>query len=238
MGIRVVLAAAPGIARQAYLEELLRLGAEVEVLDSPKDVLMAVVTHDCQGILFDTPTLIRDKSFDRRALGALESVFPVIRLRYDHQDGRIDGICDQQIFDQGDVLNCFIQAECGQFHPRTLRGVERRDLSLPVFLCDAAHQAPEAGEKTATINLSMRGCFVFSVAARPQDAQLWLIFADFEDQTPVPVRVSWNCPWGARREVPGVGLEFLSLTLSQTNQLESLGLRPERAALAPDAQAV
>lgn len=242
MSIRVVLAAAPGAARQAYLEALWALGAEVEVLDSPRDVLGAVIANDFQGLVLDTPTLIRDKAFDRRILNQLEGVFPVIRLRYDHQAGGICGVYRQQGPNQDEPLSCFIQSTCSQFRPRSLRGVERTALSLPVYVCESLQDGPcgclEGCEKTATLNLSLRGCFVFSVTAREQGTPLWLVFADFEDPTPVPSRVSWRCAWGAARKIPGIGLEFLSLTPGQTSQLTSLGLRPECATLAPAARDV
>lgn len=241
MSIRVVLAAAPGAARQAYLEALWALGAEVEVLDSPRDVLAAVISNDFQGLVLDTPTLIRDKAFDRRILTQLEGVFPVMRLRYD-QTGGICGVSGQQGPGQDEPLSCFIQSTCRLFRPRALRGIERTALSLPVYVYESPQAGPcgclEGGEKTATLNLSLRGCFVFSVTPREQGTPLWLVFADFEDQTPVPSRVSWSCAWGAARKIPGVGLEFLSLTPGQESQLASLGLRSGCPTLAPAAQAV
>ncbi|MFP5223675.1 MAG: PilZ domain-containing protein [Acidobacteriota bacterium] len=242
MGIRVVLAAAPGAARQAYLEALSALGAEVEVLDSPCDVLEAVIADNFQGLVLDTPTLIRDKSFDRRILNQLEGVFPVIRLRYDHQAGGIRGIYEQQEPGQDEPLSCFILSTCRQFRPRSLRGVERTPLSLPVYLCESPQAGPYACldgyEKTATLDLSVRGCFVFTVTVREEGTRLWVVFADFNDRTPVPSRVSWSRPWGAARKVPGAGLEFLSLTPGQLDQMALLGLQSDCATLAPADQGV
>ncbi|WP_051272656.1 PilZ domain-containing protein [Fundidesulfovibrio putealis] len=192
--------------------------------------------------MLDTPTLIRDKSFDRHILTQLEGVFLVIRLRYDHQAGGICGVSGQQGSSPDEPLSCFIRSTCSQFRPRSLRGMERTALSLPVYLCEFIPDRPcgclDGCEKTATLNLSLRGCFVFSVTACEQGTPLWLVFADLEDQAPVPSRVSWSCAWGAARKIPGLGLEFLSLTAAQAGQLTSLGLRPECATLAPAARAV
>jgi len=191
------------------------------VADSPRQIMDAVATREYQGILLDTPTLIRDKSFDRRTLEKLGSIFPVIRLRFDPQKGCIEGVSGQQAINGGDALACFLEGQCSRFSPRTLRLAARAELALPVRL----HALPQGGEgeKTFTLNISLRGCFVFSVGCWEKGAPAWVEFADFKDRTLVPARVSWCCAWGRRSHPPGVGLEFFSLTASQEDEVAKLG---------------
>ena len=237
MNIRVALVACAGPARQAYVEALAELGAEAAVFDSPRGGLEALASRELQGILFDLPTLLRDKSFDKRMLVRLESVIPIMRLRHDPLTGRIDGISCGQAYRAGEALQRFIHGQCGHYPAHALKGAKRVKAVFPVLLGEG-EQTREGWERTVTRSVSMRGCFVYTATCREPGTALTLVFSDFSDVTPVPVQVSWCVPWGRRREVPGLGLIYLSLTQGQEAELASLGLQADSSPLARGAQGV
>jgi hypothetical protein len=237
MSIRVALAACAGPVRQAYVDALKQLGVEAVVFDSPRGGLEALASRDLQGILFDLPTLLRDKSFDKRMLVRLESVIPIMRLRHDPHTGRIDGISDGQAYRAGEALQQFIHGQCGHYSVHALKGAERVKVALPVLL-GAGEPGQEEWEKAVTRSVSMKGCFVNTATCREPGSKLILVFSDFSDQAPVSAQVSWCVPWGKRREVPGLGLIYLSLTDAQKAELASLGLQAYSSPLAHEAQGV
>jgi len=237
MSIRVALIACAGPARDAYVEALKQLGAEAVVFDSPRDGLEALASRDLQGILFDLPTILRDKSFDKRMLVRLESVIPIMRIRHDPHSGRIDGISGGQAYRAGEALQRFIHGQCLHYSAHALKGAERVKVALPILL-GIGKSEQEGWEKTVTRSVSMKGCFVYTATSREPGSRINIIFSDFSDQTPVPVQVSWCVPWGKRREVPGLGLIYLSLTENQKAELASLGLQAYSSPLAHEAQGV
>ncbi|MBI4807268.1 MAG: PilZ domain-containing protein [Desulfovibrio sp.] len=237
MSIRVALVACAGPAREAYVDALRRLGAEAVVFDSPRGGLEALASRDLQGILFDLPTLLRDKSFDKRMLVRLENVIPIMRLRHDPHSGRIDGISGGQAYRTGEALQRFIHGQCGHYSAHALKGAERVKVALPVLL-GLGEPGKEDWEKTVTRSISMKGCFVYTATCREPGSRINLVFSDFSDQTPIPAQVSWCVPWGKRREVPGLGLIYHTLTEGQKAELASLGLGTYSSPLAHGAHGV
>jgi hypothetical protein len=71
-------------------------------------------------------------------------------------------------------LQSFVH-ECQQFNPRTLRKDARHSAYLAVHLCAAAKF--EDAEKVATVNVSDRGCFVYSIREWSAGDRVWLRFS-------------------------------------------------------------
>jgi hypothetical protein len=59
------------------------------------------------------------------------------------------------------------------------------------------------------------------VAVWQPDTQVWIQFVDLEDKTPVVAKVCQVQRWGKGCKIPGVGLEFLSLTDNQIAGLQN-----------------
>jgi len=96
----------------------------------------------------------------------------------------------------------------------------RREVIFNVVLLNR----PEAveGERTVTINVSEHGCFVFTVNDWRLESPAWMVVSEFDDKTPVELKVRWRRPWGTEGRVPGIGATFESMTAYQYVQLQSI----------------
>jgi hypothetical protein len=223
--MQLLLVARKGRARDRFLEELARLAADCHVTSTPEELSAATRHTRYSGVLFDVPTILREKSFDPKLLRSLTEVYPSARLRYDAAADAVYALgagTDTQ-FRGG--LSVFVAA-CRDFLPRGLRRGERIDANLPVVLWRARPDGSGAGERTCTLNVSYLGCFVVTTASWDVAETAWL---EFPDVTPGPLRarVAWHEPWGRRRAVPGIGLAFLERPETLFEELRLLGCEPD-----------
>jgi len=232
--MRMLLVAHEGPARDAFIGALAQFSVECDVAATPEDLLVAVRHARYSGVLFDVPTIIREKTFDKRLLHALGEVYPSVRLRYD--------VTTHVIYTLGagvgsgvpDGLSVFVAA-CRDFLPRSLRRGVRVDVRLPVLLWSVPPDDSNAGECSCTINISYLGCFAFSARSWTMGQTLWAVFPDVTSEA-VSCRVAWHEPWGFRRVMPGVGLTFLSMPEALHAELGRLGCEPDALDIASAAK--
>ena len=74
-------------------------------------------------------------------------------------------------------------------------------------------------ERTVTINVSKRGCFLFSAEDGMDGGNVWLTINELEDKTPIVGVVRWSVKWGRAMVMPGIGVAFESITPRQTDEL-------------------
>lgn len=222
--MRLLLVAGKGRARDRCLEELGLLGAECDVAANPDELLRATRNAPYSGVLFDVPTVVREKDFDKKLLHALAEVFPSAKIKH---DVATDTVCalgtDAGPVSQGG-LSVFVAA-CRDFLPRTLRRGERIDAHLPAVLWRTPPDGSDAGERTCTTNISFLGCFLFTATTWSASETAWVEFPDVSPQ-PVRARVAWVEPWGRRRAIPGIGLAFLDIPKAFFEEMRRLGCEP------------
>jgi len=49
--------------------------------------------------------------------------------------------------------------------------------------------------------------------------EVWLRFLELSDQTPIKAIVCWQPHWGLKRQIPGIGVKFESLTEIQEKEI-------------------
>lgn len=225
--MRMLLVAREGRAKERFVAALETLGAACDVAATSKELLAAMRHCQYNGVLFDVPTIVRCKDFDRKLLQSVSEVYPSVRLKHDPASDAIFALGAAAGPGARDGLSVFVAA-CRDFLPRGLRRGERVDINLPALLWRApagnvATKVP--GERTCTTNISFLGCFLFT-------ATQWSVgdkgFVAFPGVTrkPVRARVAWYEPWGQRRAVPGVGLAFLEMPGDLRCELARLGCDP------------
>ncbi|EFL50696.1 type IV pilus assembly PilZ [Solidesulfovibrio fructosivorans JJ]] len=225
--MRMLLVVRECRARERFVAALSALGAECDVAASARELLTAMRHCRYNGVLFDVPTIVRTKDFDRKLLHALAEVYPSVRLRHDPATDAIFALGSECGPGSRDGLSVFVAA-CRDFLPRGLRRGERVDAALPAVLwrvpprpgCDGT-----GGEKTCTTNISSLGCFVFSTAPWAVGDSVWVEFPDIAREA-VRAKVAWHEPWGCRRAIPGVGLTFLEIPAALGEELVRLGCDP------------
>jgi len=218
---RLLLIAEAGPARAAYLGALSHLDVEVDCVSSPDDIGGAVIEVPYNGLLIDVPTMIRCECTDKNRVNRIVERFPSLRLMYDPGFGGIRGLARGGTMRDNRDLAEFVLSECVPFVPRSIRVATRQALIFNVLLGgDPGRMAVEA-ERTVTINVSEHGCFVFTAGRWVIDAPVWLVVGEFEDKTPIELRVRWRRGWGEAMTLPGIGTTFESMTAHQYAQLHS-----------------
>ncbi len=234
--MHMLLVARRGQARDRIVAELTRLGAACDVAQTPEELLRAAQCRRYNGVLFDVPTLVREKHFDKRVLQRLAEIYPSARLKYDQATDTVFALGTDAGPPSRDGLSVFTAA-CRDFLPRSLRRGERVEANLPAVLWRTRPDGGDGGEKTCTVNVSYLGCFLFTAAAWEIGQEAWVVFPDVTE-APVRARVAWHEPWALRRSVPGVGLAFLEVPEALFTELGHLGCEADEMDIACPAKAL
>lgn len=221
MKTRLLLIAEDGPARAAYLETLRQLDVEVDCVSSPDGIGGAVIEVPYSGLLIDVPTMIRCECTDKNRVNRIVERFPSLRLMYDPGFGGIRGLARGGTMRDNRDLAEFVLSECVPFPPRSIRVAIRQALVFNVLLGGDPRRMDVEAERTVTINVSEHGCFVFTAGRWVVDAPVWLVVGEFEDKTPIELRVRWRRGWGRAMALPGIGATFESMTAHQYVQLHS-----------------
>ena len=228
--MHMLLVARSGRARDRFVEELARLGADCQVAETPEELTRAARLCRYHGVLFDVPTIVREKHFDKRALQHLAEIYPSARIKYDPATDTVFALGTEAGPPSRDGLSVFVAA-CRDFLPRAIRRGERVAAHLPAVLWRTppplgaggdAWDDGSGGERTCTLNISMLGCFLFTTTQWAIGEAAWVVFPDVTEES-VRTRVAWHEAWAARRVVPGVGLAFLEPPQALVTELGRLG---------------
>jgi hypothetical protein len=216
--MRILILAKDTEEAAPYRAVLQTLRVEAHEVHDTQAALEALREKPFNGVLIDMPTLLRMAGKGRNELQNILSLYPCLHARPDKQTGII--ILGQE-GDPHENVRRFIETRCKNFSPRTIRRDARLDVHFNILMSTSALFTPQTTVKTCTMNISVLGCFVFSVAVWQPDTQVWIQFVDLEDKTPVVAKVCQVQRWGKGCKIPGVGLEFLSLTDNQIAGLQN-----------------
>lgn len=221
MKTKVLLIAEEGFARAAYREVLRDLGVEVDCIASPEEMTGALIDAPYNGLLVDVPTMIRCESADKNRITRIMNRFPVLRLMFNPKYGGIRGLTQGGTIRDNRDLGEFVLNECVPFSPRSIRVAQRREVSFNVLLLDDIAHEDMVAERSVTVNVSEHGCFVYSVREWKVGHPVWLVVHEFEDRTPIELKIRWCGRWGEGMRMPGIGGSFETMTTHQYVQLHS-----------------
>lgn len=221
MKTKILLVAEKGLARSAYTEVLRDLDVEVDCIATPEEMTEALVDECYSGLLVDVPTMIRCECEDKNRITRIMNRFPVLRVMYNPAFGGIRGLAQGGTIRDNRDLGEFILHECVPFEPRSIRIAQRSQVHFNVMLLDEIEQPENEAERTVTINISEQGCFVYSVNDWELHKPAWVVVNEFEDKTPIELKVRWRGKWGVTMCMPGIGASFESMTAHQYVQLHT-----------------
>ncbi|QJB58065.1 PilZ domain-containing protein [Pseudodesulfovibrio sp. zrk46] len=221
MKTKVLLVAEGGFARAAYMEVLHDLNVEVDCIASPDEMTEALIDAEYNGLLIDVPTMIRCDCADKNRITRIMDRFPVLRVMFNSDHGGIRGLTQGGTIRDNRDLGEFILHECVPFKPRSIRVAERRDIVFNVLLMHEVDQEDIRAERTVTVNVSEHGCFIYTVNQWTPYSPAWMVVHEFEDKTPIELKVRWCGKWGQRMGMPGIGTSFESMTAHQYVQLHT-----------------
>lgn len=221
MKTRILLVSETGKARFAYTSILNTLDVDVDCIASPDDMTDALVEARYSGVLVDVPTMIRCQADNKNRITEIMNRFPVLKLMYDPAHDEVRGLAHGGTVRDNRNLADFVLDECVPFEPRSIRVVTRKDVVFNVLLLKESQSDFEQSERTVTVNVSEHGCFVYTVNQWSLFSPAWLVVNEFEDKTPIELKVRWQGAWGRQMRLPGFGATFESMTTHQYVQLHS-----------------
>lgn len=221
MKTRLLLVSETGLSRSAYTDVLETLDVDVDCIASPDEMTDALADARYSGVLVDVPTMIRCQCDNKNRITKIMNRFPVLKLMYDPAHGGVRGLAHGGTFKDNRNLSDFVLHECVPFEPRSIRVAKRQPVVFNVMLLDEIGCGDLNGERTVTVNVSEHGCFVYTVNDWTMFSPAWMVVNEFEDKTPIELRVRWQGQWGMNMCLPGIGTSFESMTAHQYVQLHS-----------------
>jgi hypothetical protein len=215
---KVLLVCKESEAKEAYLRELEATAAEVDAVASFGEVLKGMADTAYQGVVIDLITSIKASKEEKGLLYEILDVFPILQVRWDGDSRSIRTISSGKASGAGSLAE-FITVQCEPFTPRTIRNSPRKPLNFNVLIYREESMQRDVPERTVTINVSKRGCFLFSAEDRMDGGNVWLTINELEDKTSIVGVVRWSIKWGRAMVMPGFGVAFESITPRQIDEL-------------------
>ena len=147
------------------------------------------------GIIIDMITATRSTAQEKQETNELIQLFPNLKVKL----VKNELVC----LGKGISIMQFVQ-NCRSFTPRTIRKGERKVRHI-AFLLSADNEFSKP-EKTVTLNIADKGCFVYSTGEWKPGDRVWLRFIDNDNVITGIVR--WWQPWGNSKKMPGIGISF------------------------------
>jgi hypothetical protein len=195
MGIATcVVVALSEDVRNIVAAGLRSLGVEATLLASPEELPTTLEKIPACGILLEVITSIKASPQAKKAIQELAEFYPFGKFKLAGNEVLILG---------KESLQSFVH-DCQQFNPRTLRKDTRHSAYLAVHLC--ADAKFEDAEKVVTVNVSDRGCFVYSIREWSTGNRVWLRFLG-DDEDICGTVCAWQ-PWGNNKTMPGIGIKL------------------------------
>lgn len=211
-----------GMAQEAYMSELYRLGVEVDCISSPEQLQERLCDIPYNGLLVDVPTMIRSDSSEKSRVTRIMDRFPVLRLLFNSDQGSIRGLSHGGTVRDNKTLESFVLNDCLTFPARSIRRAQRSELVLNVMLAEDCEKLGLEQERTVTVNVSEQGCFVYSTRSWEEDESAWIVVRELEDKTPIGLHIHWTRSWGQTLRMPGIGTSFSTIRPDQLDQIRAL----------------
>ena len=215
---RLLLLAQPGEACSCYETALHGIGVLVDTVASIDTFFNAVTHFAYNGIVVDIPTKIKALSDHKDLVNSILGRFPVIQVNIDRNSGRIRALLYGH-HERTGCLENLVRETCWHSQPRKLRAEERKPLNYNVLLSTTHQFDSRTLIRTVTIDVSSNGCFLFSSARFQVGQRVWLRIIDLYDKTPISGIVRHKRKWGEAMVIPGIGVEFETISESQRGSL-------------------
>jgi hypothetical protein len=189
-----VVVASKENVRNTVAAALRSLGVEATLLASLEELPTTLEKNPACGILLEVITSIKASPQAKKATQELAEFYPFGKFKLAGNEVLILG---------KESLQSFVR-DCQQFNPRTLRKDTRHSAYLAVHLC--ADAKFEDAEKVVTVNVSDRGCFVYSIREWSAGDRVWLRFLG--DAADICGTVCAWQPWGNNKTMPGIGIKL------------------------------
>lgn len=215
---RILLVAQPGEACTLYESALHGIGALVDTVASIDKFFGAVTHFAYNGVVIDIPTKIKALSEHKDLVYSIMGRFPVIQVNVDRRSGRIRALLYGH-HERTGPLGDLIRETCWHSPARKLRSEERKPFHYNVLLSTTREFDPQTLIRTVTMDVSRKGCFLFTSARFQVGGRVWMRIMDLYDQSPISGIVRHKIKWGEAMVIPGIGVAFESISENQRRSL-------------------
>jgi hypothetical protein len=215
MDTRVLLIVQDNTTRETYLSVLKEYPIQVHVSESFQDMTREICGLTYHGIFLDLKTKMKALKINKGFVYGLVESFPVCHLKVNPQTGEISCFYNSQECEP--TIRDFIHRVCGNFVPRMIRSDSRKNIHFNAIINNIRHKTED--ELSATINVSKGGCFIFSTHGWDPYEDIKIHFKELTDVSAIRAQIRHVVKWGESMRIPGIGVEFKSISESQIEEI-------------------
>ena len=217
---QILLAVEDEERRHVYEAFIRKEQAVCHTVSSLRDVANQAPRQPYNAIFLDMPLIIKASRYEKSLVEDALHAIPNARLNIVAKTRKIRMLVSWD--SQADTCSAeeHLRFCCAQ-PPMIAHICNRIPLNLNVSLSRSPDMAD--AERTACIDFSPGGCFLFCVNddITPQST-VWIRLTSLNDQSPILSSVCWKREWGITNELPGIGIRFDSMTPQQQAEILSL----------------
>ncbi len=217
MDINILLVVHNEESREKYKIAAQKLGVNVVAVPSFFNLDQAITEKRYHGLLVDLQTKLKAAREDEEFVRNIVDKFPVAALNINKNNQNIKALSYGQ--QRGGTLEDFINKECRYFAPRRFRYHVRKQIHFNLIVSKGNSFKEGDCERTATIDVSKGGCFIFSIQRWAMGQDIWFIIKELKDNAPIHGQVRHYVPWGSELQLPGIGVEFISIKECQLKEI-------------------
>lgn len=220
--MRLILVVEERSALATYLDAIRSAVGELVIVASLGELFSAMEREAFSGILLDVPSLVRATKEEKSLLYDLIHIFPTLRVKWDPRSASVRALFYDFAPGPDAGVDTFVRKQCASFSPRIIRLRDRLPLHLNILVSSDPSFPEGATTRTATLNISVGGCFIIGVEEWEQGSRLWVRMVNLADPAPIGVEVRWRKGWGEAPGIPGVGVRFLEMGPGQQEDIRNL----------------
>jgi hypothetical protein len=203
---------------EVYLKELRKYDVEINLVSGFKDLEHLLATGYYNGIIVDLKTKLSVDRDQKMLAHDLLEHYPVLQARVLLDPDQIQAMPLGKVQREAS-LDSFLTVECPSFEARCIRAAVRRSIHFNVLISENGSFGPDDMERTVTLDVSRNGCFIVTPYKWPDHANVAFIFKELTTETPIVGEIRWEVPWGQGMRIPGIGIRFEDIQLSQHQEL-------------------
>lgn len=193
-----------------YEKHLKKLPIKYDVLKASELQRKQFSVISYNGIILDTPTIMKTKAKHKPIIYEVLNVFPVLRVNYDKINDKVNILYPANSPIPCSTIEEFSKNVCSQFRSRGIREIERTVIHFNILLSKSAEFSEASTEKAVTVNVAENGMFIYSYRDWNIGDKAYVIIDELKDRRPFIVEVRWKVPWGTPLRIPGIGVKIIS----------------------------
>jgi hypothetical protein len=178
------------------------------------------------GFLVDIRTLIKSTGGEKLFFSHLLQFFPVMRMTKRPGSESFSGLIESKDLGRlkgSALLDAFVNDLCRKNPQREIPSGRQQGIFRSVLAYYSNNFTREKPEKAVIENLTTKSCFLVTNDEISKGANIWLVFTDMKDQTPMGCEVKWTKKWRpGSLYLPGLGLTFIAMTDAQVGELAKM----------------